>query len=465
MYLRFVLGIILITSIMLECIICRVKKLKGLQGLLWIVISFAFGFFLSSFFTYRINRIDRLIKIAIFVFMMGITELVLFFGVSRIKWRLKWFQCAFYPLLFVIGVIASFIAYGEKPSDYNGDLYSNLFWLKNYELGFSKRGLIGTIILLIKPYWSKKRLYCLKMSMALLFFALLILFFYEIYNITSKKFAVVLAFIVTCSPYAKLLFEDSVRTDVVLLLLFLITVMCVQKGGFWLIIVPITSALLILCNETSIATICPAMLMLCLYEYTENRKKRYLIAFILGVASSLIAACMIVLAARESVSDSEAVFAALSSHYEGNLEIMALRATYFTLSDHVNFSYQHGFAHWKGRVTFVVCILPLLYFFTCLFLYIYRQKKKNNDSNINVYFALMASLFLAFFPTILAVDWGRYALLFMYETAIIFAYLIRKGKIKIDIKDLAIGNIPNTYYIHYIICVVYAALPNCPGAP
>ena len=124
MYLRFVLGIILITSIMLECIICRVKKLKGLQGLLWIVISFAFGFFLSSFFTYRINRIDRLIKIAIFVFMMGITELVLFFGVSRIKWRLKWFQCAFYPLLFAIGVIASFIAYGEKPSDYKGDLYS-----------------------------------------------------------------------------------------------------------------------------------------------------------------------------------------------------------------------------------------------------------------------------------------------------------------------------------------------------
>ena len=463
MYLRFILGIILIASIMVECIIWRVKRVRCLQGLLWTALSFAFGFFLSSFFVYRINRFDDIIRIALFILIIGVSETVSFL-VIRMRWKLNWIQYIIYPVIFAIGLTASFIAYGEKPSDYKGDLYTNLFWLKNYELGFSKRGLIGTLFLLAKPFWSKKRLYCIKMVMAALFFVLLILFFYEIYHITSKKFAVVLAFIVTCSPYAKLVFEDSVRTDVVLLLLFLITVMCILKGGVYLITVPISSILLLLCNETSIATICPVFLMLCLYEYVESRKKRYLIAFILGAVASILTACMIVLFAKESVNESEAVFAAISSHYEGNLEIMALRATFFTLSDHLNFSYQHGFSHWKGRVAFIIFLLPLLYFFICLFLNIYRQKKKNNEP-IFIYCALLLSVFLAFFPSILAVDWGRYALLFMYETAIIFVYLIKKGKYIIDINDLTIGNIPNAYYIHYIICVMYAGLPSCPGAP
>lgn len=355
-----------------------------------------------------------------------------------------------YGKIFMLFSIFMIIKWGYYPS-VNQYLfgYSSAFYLKSYEFGFTKRGLIGTVFTSLFPYLTQAELAKIK-------FGFLVLFYFGISIVINKiakeqkdeKIRWFLVLFLIALPSTYMFVYDDARLDIYFTAFFLISTGIIISDSF-LCILPITVVNMILINETTCVTYLPTILSMLIYRLirsTErNRKIKYL-AIIMLISGFSIPLCIYFLLGSQNQGlwysiNIQKMLEHIREHCDFDFNLGALAAEASSLSKTVKISL--GALNNSFSVTFIflLSLIPAFYIFVCFWNGI-RDKLKKITS-----YEKVALLFLALSPLstivymLVAYDYGRY-ISFMF-TAILctLVFIIHTEHLQFDYNDMHLGNL------------------------
>lgn len=406
--------------------------------------------------------IERMIKIAVYSLLLLMESILTVLAVEKCSSGLQSLlknKKRKYFFLMLLGLIGIYLQNMNVSAD---STYVDVFWFESYELGFLSRGLIGEVLNSISAYWTEEQLLLLKSLVVLCFFVLIS------YGVASAVgewkepwMSIVIAGLIVTNPCMRLIFADYVRTDVVLLLLYILSVMLIYDSRFALLFLPLLSVLLILCNETTCLTICPSILALLLFKWSKERKKRYMTILAVTAVASVITAGWSACYGKGGSTPLETAFSNMVTHYRGNLSESALNAEYFTIYEQFEYAYNHFLTKWYAYLLFGLLLVPGLALIAAMLRSLYRKCEMENHKWEKIcFFVLILCAFSPLSAMSIAIDHPRYVLII---STILFAdvlFVAKSYRIELLLKEMTLGKISqNIFHIWPMgIVLFYAAV-------
>ncbi len=374
----------------------------------------------------------------------------------KTNWRrlLKWKYEAFVFVLSWINIVIM----GRYPEGYT---YSLTYYLMPYERGFGSRGLLGAVTSVLGgPYISQRgiiRYVFVFLTFAYLFFSILIVRLAKKESDWRMGLFWVLLYLLTPLMFLDI-FDDT--RDLYLVILFLISVILINKNRF-VQLIPIICVLMILLNETSSVFFVAPLLALLLYSFVKEKDFGYLFSFVSSAAFTCFTTLWIVFLDKEKLIPIDSCFAHMSLHTDIALDYNAFRAEYRDSSATIrDYAYWMGsqipyFQHHELLITsilFFILILPFVLLVVMLWKAVYfailenqvykRLVPQSGERNTPfwlvkfLYWILLLSSCGGVICMLMAWDYLRFAYFIMIAALAIIFTLIHKENLSLQIDDL-----------------------------
>lgn len=329
--------------------------------------------------------------------------------------------------------------------------YSLTYYFMPYERGFGSRGLLGALTAIIGgEYITQKDLInyvFVLLTFAYLFFSVLIV------RLAKKEsdwwMGVFWVALYLLSPLTFLEIYDDARPDLYLIIIFIISVILINKKRC-VPLIPALCVVMLLLNETSSVFFVAPLLALLLYCYYREKDPSYLFAFI----SSAAFTCVVTLVAmhRGELMPIDRFFAHMTLHTDSAMDFNAFRAEYGDFASNLR-----DYAYWFGiqipyfknhemivtSILYFILIIPFVILFAILWKALYKKliaQHIGEGTSLLVikflYWIMLLSSCGAVICMLAAWDYLRFSLFIMIAALAIMFTLIHKEKLTLRISDL-----------------------------
>ena len=312
--------------------------------------------------------------------------------------------------LFTIIFIIYYIEYFTPPRDVCWYMLTQ--YIVSYKFGFISRGLIGTIITYAIKFCTQYHLYII---ITLSNFAMIIMAAYfaakvfvkadeKIKNIT---FMMALFFCVNPGSITYLFIKENFgRLELYSIILCFAAVLILFQKNKSIYLIPIIGVISILIYQTSFLLYLPIVLILLLYLFSIEQKKRYLIVFLItGLLSGALFLYLQIWGKITTLTLSE-LYQALAPNTDFNPNTDYLKSEYYMeLTGHFDFMQRRVAGMMPLFVTAMIVYIPV---FTFIY-YVYIKSFKKADKKKKFIYVIILINFLSYLPVFfVAVDYGRW---------------------------------------------------------
>lgn len=361
-----------------------------------------------------------------------------------------------YELTFFLMSLFMIIRYGCYPNLVN---YQSSFYVKGYEFGFVKRGLIGAIFTHINSYISQEYMVLFKLVFLLLFFLLLSWFLGAIIKWQSdEKMRWFLLLFVISMPSTFIFVPDDLRLDIFVFIVFALASFLIAKNCL-VEAVPVLSFNMLLINETSCTFFLLPILSMLLYKFIKCGQVKYLVSMVTTLCLSAVV-CIVFLFRKDPwlVYDINQIISHLQQHAGFTLDSLALGSETWTFARQIQFYLQQVSQNYKNYILFLLIILPALILFFKFFTICYKEKVSDTSSlqKLTFWFVVLSPL-SAFLPMIISIDFPRYAS-FMFNAFFVILFFIlyeEKNQITYDMLSLGVEEVTTLNVWPIAICIFY----------
>lgn len=337
--------------------------------------------------------------------------------------------------------------------------YPTTLLLANSEFSYNSRALTGNIINSMTPYISKTTISLIKWATWLILYSLISYLIIKVVAIQkNKRIAAFLLIFPLCQPSLFLTVYDDLRTDVFLILLFIVAVAFVAVDKFlWAL--PIIAIAMLLINETACLCFAPQIIMLLVYKTLKDKKIEYIIEMGATVAFTLFLSFITIRKGRLTTSyDPAQILQHMQVHTDAMLSADPLVGLNLDFSSVFKILMNYIASYKTEIMIFFLLMLPMLILMIGFSIVVFRRlKSKDPIKNLVVCLLILSSL-CPMSATLISVDFPRYIAFVVYCWFAITYFLIFDNKLELEAENTCDGSsfTANTYgcYIQNSIIVV-----------
>ena len=310
--------------------------------------------------------------------------------------------------------------------------YVPTLWTIHYTEGIRSRGFIGTIIYIFFPVIDYKHLYMIiSLTTILVATVLIVLSLYFLHrNHYSLDVFLILA-IANASPFfLRTFFADFGRFDTILFLFFLFSLwLALQRR--WSYLLPVILFIAILIHEMYFIVYLPVILVI-FFLFNSHQLRTKIIFSLFMFILSLGEVYWVKIIQRPTLT-LEQLIDSFQSRVLFPLNAMALRNEYFfTLTDHMQFTFQTIFLDPKRlfNVFFMgLLLMPFLVFFFFYWKKLFQLKILPSLQSSLLLLSTLSPLIMSF----IGIDYGRWFILLFTIQFMVMITLHQLNKYKIEV--------------------------------
>lgn len=367
-----------------------------------------------------------------------------------------------YELTFFSFSLIQIMMQGRFPYYYE---YTSSFYALNYELGVVKRGLWGTVFTSVFPYMTESQLRIFKLVFAIalyVFLSCLIGSLVRKIQDRGMRWFFVLLFCSLPNTYLYVA-NDVLPTDILSLVLFIVSVMLITKNkGVW--IVPLLTVLMLLIMETTIVYYVPVICLMMIFCYILEHDKSYIAYLLLTVVLDIPLALYFL--TSESPLNKKTINTVLhhiSYHAGYKYSESAFVAETFELKNHIASVSQYLMAHRMESIIIFVFLIPLFSLLFRILSVVYRKGLKESVIMERlVFFVLVISCFFSTICMLIAWDFPRYTSIILVTLLATIFFVMEKKRVSIAYTDISnprfgvrINENTSVDFIPILICLFY----------
>lgn len=362
-------------------------------------------------------------NIALLCIIFVLTRFVLKYNVGKKICNYK------YELFFSFISLFMIIRYGFYPGI---GTHQATFYIKGYEFGFVKRGLIGAILTNISPYISQESFALFKLiTLLFLFFALSWIVGFLLKKQDDEIFRWFLFLFILAMPSTFISIPDNLRLDIIAFIMFALSAFCITQK-YLVLIVPILIFNMLLVTEQSCTFFLLPLLFMLLYKFIKCRETKYGIILVVSLFVGVIVCSAFIFGHNSWLNyESWQIISHLQQHTGFEINGGAVYGELYNLKEVVAYWIFGVSQYYKYYIMFLLMIMPAIILFGRLFISCYKLKVRENSRIINIVFRLLVlSPLSAFLIMAISVDWPRYIASMFDAFFVILFFILHEEKLK-----------------------------------